>query len=101
MDKLAELEPLWDEAGFADFLKGLSEDDAPRLFAIAHEYGTRHDGWIAAWGMAFRDRAEVVSTEGDFRTSTQSPDSALAMFARMAGGEDVKLHLLWLTPPRS
>ncbi|GGP43480.1 hypothetical protein [Saccharothrix coeruleofusca] len=96
MNELADQEPLWDEAGFADFLQGLAQDDAPRLFAIAHEYGTRQDGWIAAWGMAFADRADVVSTEGDFRATAKDPDSALATFERFKGGEDVKLHLLWV-----
>ncbi|GGP83110.1 hypothetical protein [Saccharothrix coeruleofusca] len=97
MTELTDLEPLWDRTGFAEFLRGLAQDDAPRLFAIAHEYGDRHDGWIAAYGMAFRDRAEVVSTEGDFRTSSASPEAALATFARFANAQNVKPHLVWLT----
>lgn len=96
MTEPTDLEPLWDEAGFTAFLHGLAEDDAPKLFAIAHEYGTRQDGWIAAYGIAFHDHAEVFSAEGDFHARAQSPDGALATFERFAGGQDVKLHLLWL-----
>ncbi|WP_189223430.1 hypothetical protein [Saccharothrix coeruleofusca] len=100
MTAQAEQEQLWDEAGFAGFLKGLAADDAPRLFAIAHEYGERRDGWIAAYGMAFHDRAEVFSVEGGFHTRAASPESALTTFARAVDG-DVKLHLIWLDGPES
>ncbi|MBP2340142.1 hypothetical protein JOF41_006320 [Saccharothrix coeruleofusca] len=102
MNQLAESEQ-WcgSDEEFAAFLTGLATDDAPRLFAIAHEYGHRQDGWIAAYGMAFDDYAEVVSTEGDFRARAENPESALATFTRFAVAEDVKVHLIWLTqPPR-
>ncbi|MBP2336408.1 hypothetical protein JOF41_002586 [Saccharothrix coeruleofusca] len=84
---------------FTAYLTGLAVDDAPRLFAIAHEYGDREDGWIAAYGMAFAGHAEVVSTEGDFHTKSATPEAALTAFARFADA-DVKLHLLWLPGPR-
>ncbi|GAA1337223.1 hypothetical protein [Saccharothrix algeriensis] len=87
-------EPLWDAAGFIAFLEGLATDDAPRLFAIAVEYGCRHDGYIAAYGMAFDDHAEVVSRSGDFRALVVEPGSALRYFEE---GNGTKTHLLWLT----
>ncbi|WP_433260458.1 hypothetical protein ACQPZF_24180 [Actinosynnema sp. CS-041913] len=94
MTDLTELEPLWDEAGFATFLEGLATDDAPRLFAVAVEYGHRHDGYIAAYGMAFPCHAEIVSREGDFRARLQEPESALSYFAE---GDGTSARLVWLT----
>ncbi|MBW4719605.1 hypothetical protein [Saccharothrix obliqua] len=87
-------EPLWDEAGFTAFLEGLATDDAPRLFAVAVEHGHRHDGHIAAYGMAFHDHAEIVSTAGDFRAHLQTPENALAYFQ---DDEDDTPRLVWLS----
>ncbi|GAA2682124.1 MULTISPECIES: hypothetical protein [Actinosynnema] len=80
------------------WLATLAAEDAPQLFAIAHEYPETQEGWVAAYGMAFEDRAEVASTDGDFRTCSASPESALTTFTRLAQDEKgVKLHLIWLT----
>ncbi|ATE56103.1 MULTISPECIES: hypothetical protein [Actinosynnema] len=82
------------------WLATLAAEEAPQLFAIAHEYPETQEGWVAAYGMAFQDRAEVSSTDGDFRTCSASPESALTTFTRLARDEKgVKLHLIWLTPP--
>ncbi|RKT52472.1 hypothetical protein [Saccharothrix australiensis] len=92
MTHSTESEPLWDEAGFTAFLHGLATDDAPRLFAVAVEYGHRHDGHIAAYGMAFHDHAEVISTTGDFRASLQTPEIALTYFE----DDGTTPRLVWL-----
>ncbi|RKT56489.1 hypothetical protein [Saccharothrix australiensis] len=92
-----ESEPLWDEAGFTAFLEGPAVDDAPRLFAVAVEYGHRHDGHIAAYGMAFHDHAEIISTDGDFRARLHTPESALTYFR---DDNDTTPRLVWLSGTR-
>ncbi len=98
MAERPEVEPAWNEAEFTSFLQGLAEDDAPRLFAVAVEYGERHDGHIAAYGMAFHDHVEVISREGDFRARLQKPESALAYFRE---GGQAKPRLVWVAAAQS
>ncbi|GAA1338962.1 hypothetical protein [Saccharothrix algeriensis] len=66
---------------------------APRLFAVVQQ--DDEEDWIAAWGMAFEDRAEVASTAGDLRMLTTSPEGALRYFEE---GEDVRTSLVWVNP---
>ncbi|MBB5958980.1 hypothetical protein FHS29_005589 [Saccharothrix tamanrassetensis] len=86
-------EPLWDERGFAAFLRGLVEDDAPRLFAVGLEYGERHDAHVAAYGMAFEDHTEVISCDGSLRVQTVRPEDVLRHF----DDGSAKARLLWLS----
>lgn len=85
-----------DEARFTSILEQLVADDAPRVFAVVQEYGTRLDAWIAAWGMAFDDHAEVVSVEGDMRMSLQPPNAALLGFHD--ADEHIHARLVWFNP---
>jgi hypothetical protein len=72
--------PLCDEEEFAAILAEAVADEAPRLFAVVQVYGDRVDAWIAAWGMAFEDRAEVVSVDSAVRISLSAPEGALRGF---------------------
>lgn len=92
---LADLPPLCDESEFAMLVADMVSDEAPRLFAIVHEYGVRVDGRIAAWGMAFSDHAEVVSVEYNQRMSLDDPDSARRLLGR---GSHIQARLVWVTP---
>lgn len=78
----AAMTPLGDEQEFADLLAEMVADEAPRIFAVVQEYGTRADGVIAAWGMAFEDHAEVVGVDGGLRMSLRAPERALRGFRR-------------------
>ncbi|WP_433267436.1 hypothetical protein ACQPZF_01475 [Actinosynnema sp. CS-041913] len=66
---------------------------APQLFAVVQT--DDEDDWVAAWGMAFEDHAEVASTTGDLRMLTASPESALRYFEE---GDDVRTSLVWVDP---
>ncbi|RDG37275.1 hypothetical protein DVH02_15465 [Streptomyces corynorhini] len=68
-------------------------DSAPRLFAVVQEVGDREDGWVAAWGLAFEGRAEVVAGGGDVRMSLSSAEGALRYFGR---GEEARASLYWV-----
>ena len=53
---------------------------APKMFAVVEEYGDRADRRIAAWGMAFANRATVVGVHGGSHLSMNSPEAALRAF---------------------
>jgi len=82
--------PVCDEHEFAAIVETMVADEAPRLFAVVQEYGERVDAVIAAWGMAFDDRAEIVAHQ--LRMSVRAPECALHMFT--VGGR-IRAHLVW------
>ena len=67
-------------------------DHAPRLFAVVAEYGDRVDAGIAAWGVAFTDRVEIVSAVHELRISMPTPQEALAAFSF---GSHIHARLVW------
>ncbi|MBW4719754.1 hypothetical protein [Saccharothrix obliqua] len=69
---------------------------APQLFAVVQH--DDEEDWIAAWGMAFEDHAEVASTSGDLRMLTASPESALRYFEE---GDSVITRLVWVNTART
>jgi hypothetical protein len=91
----AGMTPVGDEAQFGAMLECMVADYAPRIFAVVQEYGTRVDGKIAAWGMAFEDRAELVSISGGTRMSVQSPDEGVRRFRF---GSHITPRLVWVNP---
>lgn len=89
------LVPFCGETEFTELVDEMVADEAPRLFAVVQVYGEWVDGWIAAWGMAFEDHAEVVSVGGRTRLSLRSPERAVRGFGRRP---DVTAHLVWVNP---
>ncbi|GAA3037196.1 hypothetical protein [Actinokineospora globicatena] len=87
--------PVCDEPEFAALLAGAVADEAPRLFAVIEEFGERVDARIAAWGMAFAERTELVATHRSIRMSLRDPESALALFTKP---EQVRARLIWVDP---
>lgn len=88
------LAPLCGEAEFAQEMAELVAEEAPRLFAVVQEYGNRVDGCIAAWGLAFEDRAKVFGVERGY-LSLQSPERAVRVFNH---GPHITAHLVWANP---
>lgn len=88
-------DPLCDEDEFIDLIETMVVNEAPRLFAVVQEYGERADGRIAAWGMRFEDRADVVSVEGGMRMTLQCPEAALPGFRC---DRHVTARLVWVNP---
>ncbi|MFJ2557899.1 MULTISPECIES: hypothetical protein [unclassified Streptomyces] len=87
---------------YAEFLaltEELVADTAPRLFAVVQTYepeGTGPedaDAWVAAWGMAFEEHAEIVSASGGIRMSVRSLDRAVGRFGR---GDDISAWVVWV-----
>lgn len=61
------------------------------------EHGEREDARVAGYGLAFADRADVNSVEGDFHLNSRSAATALQVFDISTGDEGVRrLHLVWL-----
>jgi hypothetical protein len=44
---------------FADVMRLIAEEQAPRLFAIVEEHGEQEDGRVAGYGLAYSDHADV------------------------------------------
>jgi hypothetical protein len=75
----------------------IARQEAPRLFAIVEEYEDPKDVRVAGYGLAYDDRADVNSVEGDFRLTSDSPDHARTVFeisSRSAGAR--RAHVIWL-----
>jgi hypothetical protein len=84
-------DPPWTRAEFYELVGQMVTMSAPRLFAIVQEYGEAIDVRIAAWGIAFADSTEIVTTSGDTLKLTK-PETALAYFATHP---DITAHLIW------
>ncbi|WP_245556000.1 hypothetical protein [Actinopolyspora mortivallis] len=91
----AGLEPLGDESRFVELVRELVSENAPRVFAVVQEYGQRVDARIAAWGIAFEGRAEVVAVEENLRMRVSSPEVAVRLFHL---GTRVRARLVWSEP---
>lgn len=87
--------PLCDPDRFDQVLESMVADHAPRVFAIVQEYGDRVDARIAAWGIAFDDRAEVIDTDGCLRMGLHTPEEALFGFHV---GTHIHPRLIWFNP---
>ncbi|MEU5693791.1 hypothetical protein [Actinosynnema sp. NPDC020468] len=75
-----------------ELVKDLVEVNAPRVFAVVQEEDGNPDAWVAAWGMAFFEHAEVVTVGGDFRMRLGDPEGAVAAFT----GPQVGARLVWV-----
>jgi len=91
----SDMTPLCSEEQFAVELDSMVAEDAPRLFAVVQEYGERVDGRIAAWGMAFDDRADIVSPECGLWLRLAAAEDALRGFNI---GSHVHARLVWFNP---
>lgn len=77
-----DLRSLGDEPEFAALVADLVAVSAPRLFAVVQEYGTRVDGRVAAWGLAFDDHVDVLDVGGVGRARVHSLERAVSFYAR-------------------
>jgi hypothetical protein len=88
-------QPLCSKEAFPAFLTALVADEAPRLFAIVIEHGDRADIDIAAWGMAFDDNTQVITTDRRQRFNLTNPVNALRHFRT---DPNTTPHLIWFDP---
>lgn len=89
---LTDAEPLCGEGEFDDEIHAMVRDDAPRRFAVVQVLGERVDARIAAWGLAFEDRVEVVHVQGAVRMSLRTPERALFAFR----GPQISTKIVWV-----
>jgi hypothetical protein len=87
-------EPLCGETEFTAMLEDVALTSAPRVFAVVQEFGERVDGWVAAWGFAFEDRAEVVAVDDRSRMTLQEPERAVHLFSSKR--RHLRARLVWL-----
>ena len=96
LDERPVVEAQWGREEFADVMRELAEQEAPRLFALVEEYGDRADAGVAGYGLAYPDRADVNSVEGDFPVRSQSPENARKLFEISSRSRGVRVHVVWL-----
>jgi hypothetical protein len=87
----------WSAEEFTGLMRESAVAEAPRLFAIVEEYGEAEDTRVAGYGLAYADRADVNSVEGDFQLHSESAESARTLFeisSRSAGVR--RVHVVWL-----
>lgn len=100
-DDPATVAPLCEAAEFAELVQELVAAEAPRLFAVVQEIGTRVDVRVAAWGLAFEDYTEVVGVDRrprQVRADLKSPELAARLFSRRP---HITAHVEWVKPTRS
>ncbi len=92
-------EPLCDQREFEELMHQTVTEEAPRLFAVVQVLGERLDGRIAGWGLAFKDRVEVISAETGSRLTLVSAERAARLFARRATPQrpQIYTHVMWAT----
>lgn len=102
-DTVTEREGDWDEnvpvytvEGFRALVRALVVDEMPRLFAVVYERIPRREVEVAAYGMAFPDRAELIAPDGTHRMTSSSADQATALLTAGTGDEQVKARLVWM-----
>lgn len=83
----------WSDGGLDELVVG----SAPRRFAVVQRCGSGFDFRVAAWGMVFGERAEVVTVEGRRLTVSQA-DSVVSGFDRSPA---FTAHLVWVDPESS
>lgn len=91
-DDLLARGPLCDQDRFDQLLQGIVADEAPRLFAVVQVLGERVDGRVAAWGMAFDGRVDVVDVEGRKHFNLRSPERAAMGFGR----PNISAQVVWV-----
>lgn len=87
----------WSAEEFTRLMRELAVAEAPKLFALVEEFGEGQDARVAGYGLAYQDRADVNSVEGDFHLSSQSAERARTLFeisSRSAGVR--RVHVVWL-----
>jgi hypothetical protein len=91
----SDMPPLCGEEEFSQLVKEVVANDAPRMFAIVAEYGTRADATCAAWGLAFETYAHAVSVDGRRQLVVTSPEDLLSHF--QVNGR-ITARLVWYDP---
>jgi hypothetical protein len=76
-------------------VRELVNEFAPRRFAIFQDLGKRFDGRVAAWGITFDERIEIVDAQSSCRMSLASPETALRRYGRQPG---VTARVIWIDP---
>ena len=96
LDERPAVAPQWSREEFADVMRELAKQEAPRLFALVEEYGDRADARVAGYGLAYPDRVDVNSVESDFPLRSQSPENARKLFEISSRSRGVRVHVVWL-----
>lgn len=91
----AGMPPLCEEEKFGEILASMVADNAPRLFAVVQEWGTRVDARVAGWGVAHDDHVDVIGLDGAVHLGAARPENILRGF----GWRDrITARIVWHDP---
>jgi hypothetical protein len=76
---------LWTKDEYRRQVADLVADETPAMFAVVEDRDDRSDGWIAAWVLEFRGRAEAIGADSGLRMRAPSAARVLARFGREPG----------------
>jgi hypothetical protein len=81
---------------YAESVRQLVADSAPRRFAIVQDWGTRYDSRVAAWGLMLNERTQIIDADAGPRMTMDSIRLALRLYARTP---HVTVRVHWIDPP--
>jgi hypothetical protein len=81
---------------YAESVRQLVAESAPRRFAIVQDWGTRYDARVAAWGLLMDERTQIIDADAGPRMTMDSIRLALTLYAQ-APHVTVRVH--WIDPP--
>lgn len=89
----ATMDPFGTEEEFAEAVRGMVADEAPRLFAVVQELGVRVDARIAGWGLAYEDHVDVLGVGNSVhRGASPQPEDMLRYFQRP---DHITARIVW------
>jgi hypothetical protein len=91
-----ENSPLCDATEFVALMTEMVTDDAPKVFAVVEELGTRHDARIAGWGLAYETHVDVIGVDGAIHLGAATPENVLRRFGRQT---ELTAHIIWPSAP--
>lgn len=91
----APAQPLFSTESYEEAVRSLIDEFAPRRFAIFQDLDEHFDGRVAAWGIAFEDRVEIVDARSSCWMSLASPETALRHYTRLPR---ITSRVIWIDP---
>jgi hypothetical protein len=81
---------------YAESVRQLVTESAPRRFAIVQDWGTRYDSRVAAWGLLMDEQTQIIDADAGPRMTMDSIRLALRLYAQPP---HVTVRVHWIDLP--
>lgn len=81
---------------YAEVVRQLVTESAPRRFAIVQDWGDRFDSRVAAWGIATDEHTHIIDADAGPRMTVDSVRLALLLYTEKP---HVSARVHWIDPP--